>query len=236
MEITFEEITIKEVHKLFEQGQLTSEKLVTFYIDRIKNYDKDNNLINSIIKINPKVIEEAKKLDEIYRTGNGKIVGKLHGIPFIIKDNIETEGIETTAGSISLAGYVPEKDAFIIKKIKDEGGLILAKSNLHEFAIWGETISSILGQTKNPYDLSKTPGGSSGGTGAAIASNFGLVGIGTDTLNSIRSPASANNLVGFRPTMGLVSRDGVIPYSLTQDTVGPICRTVEDCAIVLDVI
>jgi Asp-tRNA(Asn)/Glu-tRNA(Gln) amidotransferase A subunit family amidase len=154
----------------------------------------------------------------------------------MLKDNVNTGDMPTTGGSLSLKGFVPEEDAFITRRLKESGALILAKTNLHEFAIWGETISSILGQTLNPYDLTRTPGGSSGGTGAAIAANLAMVGIGTDTINSIRSPASANNLIGIRPTLGLVSRDGIIPYSLTQDTAGPICRTVEDSVKVLAVI
>ena len=131
---------------------------------------------------------------------------------------------------------MPDDDAFIAARLRGAGALILAKTNLHEFAIWGETISSILGQTVNPYDPTRTPGGSSGGTGASISCNIGIVGIGTDTINSIRSPSSACSLVGIRPTIGLVSRDGIVPYSLTQDTAGPICRTVEDCVRTLDVI
>lgn len=142
----------------------------------------------------------------------------------------------TTAGSISLEGVVAKEDAFVTKKLKEAGAIILAKMNLHEFAVWGETISSILGQTVNPYDLERTAGGSSGGSGAGVAMNFGLIGIGTDTINSIRSPASACNLVGLRPTLGLISRAGVVPFSLKQDTTGPIMRTVEDTAKVLDII
>lgn len=129
-----------------------------------------------------------------------------------------------------------DRECFRNRKLKQAGACILAKTNLHEFAIWGETISSILGQTVNPYDLTRTPGGSSGGTGASIAANIGIIGMGTDTINSVRSPASANSLVGIRPTIGLVSRAGIIPYSLTQDTAGPICRTVEDAVRTLDVI
>ena len=142
----------------------------------------------------------------------------------------------TTAGSIALEGWVPDKDAFVTKKLREAGALILAKTNLHEFAIWGETISSVMGQSVNPYDPTRTPGGSSGGTGASIACNIGIIGLGTDTINSVRSPSSANSLVGIRPTIGLVSRAGIVPYSLTQDTAGPICRTVEDAVRCLDVI
>jgi amidase len=135
-----------------------------------------------------------------------------------------------------LAGYIPANDAAITQKLRNAGAIILAKVNLHEFAIWGETVSSILGQTLNPYDLTRTPGGSSGGTGAGVAANFATAGIGTDTVNSIRSPASANNIVGIRPTLGLVSRAGIIPYSFTQDTAGPLTRTVTDAAKILNVL
>jgi Asp-tRNA(Asn)/Glu-tRNA(Gln) amidotransferase A subunit family amidase len=143
-------------------------------------------------------------------------VGPLHGIPVLLKDNVDTADMPTTAGSLSLKGYVPLADAQIVKKLRDAGAIILAKMNLHELAVWGETISSLGGQTLNPYDLTRTPGGSSGGTGAGLAAEFGTLGIGTDTINSIRSPASANSIVGIRPTVGLVSRNGIIPYSLTQ--------------------
>ena len=154
----------------------------------------------------------------------------------MLKDNFNTTDMPTTAGSIALEGWVPDKDAFVTKKLREAGALILAKTNLHEFAIWGETISSVMGQSVNPYDPTRTPGGSSGGTGASIACNIGIIGLGTDTINSVRSPSSANSLVGIRPTIGLVSRAGIVPYSLTQDTAGPICRTVEDAVRCLDVI
>ncbi len=229
-----EEATISSVHKAMENGELTCHKLVEMYINRIDEYDKKGPSLNSIIRVNPKALEEAEKLDERYKREG--FVGKLHGIPVMLKDNINTFDMPTTAGSKSMEFFLPEDDSVLVKKLKEAGAIILAKTNLHEFAIWGETTSSILGQTLNPYDLSRTPGGSSGGTGASIAANFGIIGIGTDTINSVRSPASACSLVGFRPTLGLVSRDGIVPYSLTQDTAGPIMRTVEDTAIVLDVI
>lgn len=204
------------------------------YIERIEKFDQKGPRLKSVISINPKALEVADKLDRRFEKSG--LVGPLHGIPVLLKDNINTKDIPTTAGSISLEGLIPEDDAFITKKLKEAGAIILAKMNLHEFAIWGETISSILGQTLNPYDLKRTAGGSSGGTGAGIAMNFGVIGIGTDTVNSIRSPTSACNLVGLRPTVGLVSREGNIPCSLNQDTSGPIMRTVEDTARVLDVI
>ena len=229
-----EEATIASVHKAMAEGKITCKKLVEGYLKRIEAYDQKGPKLNAVICLNPKALEEAEDLDEAFRL-NG-LTGPLHGIPVLLKDNVDTFDMPTTGGSTSLEGFTPEDDAFITQKFRDAGALILAKVNLHEFAIWGETISSMLGQTVNPYDSTRTPGGSSGGTGAGIAANFGMVGIGTDTINSIRSPGSANNLVGFRPTIGLVSRDGIIPYSFTQDTAGPITRTVEDAVKVLDVI
>lgn len=225
------EWTISAVHEAMVKGELTCLQLVRYYLDRIKQYD---GKLHSIILINPKAEEEAADLDEKYKRDG--FTGPLHGIPVILKDNVETCDMPTTAGSIALKGFETHRDAFIVKKLKAAGALIIAKANLHEFAIWGETISSILGPTYNPYDLTRTPGGSSGGTGAAIAADFGIIGIGTDTINSVRSPSSANNLVGIRPTIGMVSRTGIVPYSLTQDTAGPLCRTVEDAARTLSVI
>lgn len=229
-----EEATIASVHEAIKQGQLTCRRLIEMYMERIEAYDKKGPKLNSVIMVNPKALEIADSLDEQYKTSG--FTGPLHGIPVLLKDNVDTGDMPTTAGSLSLEDMIPEDDAFIVKRLKEAGAIILAKVNLHEFAVWGETASSILGQTLNPYDLTRTPGGSSGGTGAAVAANFGIIGIGTDTINSVRSPASACSLVGLRPTIGLVSRDGIVPYSLTQDTAGPIMRTVEDAARVLDVI
>lgn len=225
------EWTISAVHEAMQQGKLTCLELVQYYLERIKKYD---GKLHSIILVNPNAEKEAAELDEKFKQGG--LTGPLHGIPVILKDNVETDDMPTTAGSIALKGFEPHRNAFIVKRLKAAGALILAKANLHEFAIWGETVSSILGPTYNPYDLTRTPGGSSGGTGAAIAADFGIIGIGTDTINSVRSPSSANNLVGIRPTIGMVSRSGIVPYSLTQDTAGPLCRTVEDAARTLSVI
>lgn len=226
------ETTISEVHKAMQEGRLSCRELTEFYLDQIARLDRQGPKLNAIIEINPDALENADELDrELSKQG---FTGPLHGIPVLLKDNIQTAGMHTTAGSLSMKDFKPREDAFIVKRLKAAGALILAKTNLHEFAIWGETISSMLGQTLNPYDLTRTPGGSSGGTGAAIASNMGLIGIGTDTVNSVRSPASACCLVGIRPTMGLVSRSGIVPCSLTQDTAGPICRSVEDAVRTLD--
>lgn len=226
------ELTIAAYHAALLDQQMTTEGLVAFYLDRIRRFDA---ALSSIICVNPTALELAQECDNYLRE-TGKLRGTLHGVPVLLKDNIETADMPTTAGSLSLEGFFTGKDADLVKRLKAAGAIILAKTNLHEFAIWGESISSIKGQTYNPYDLTRTPGGSSGGTGAALAANFGLVGIGTDTINSIRSPSSANNLVGIRPTVGLVSDDGIVPYSLTQDTAGPMARSVADAAAVLKVI
>lgn len=229
-----EEATIADIHAAMSAGKITSAELVKQYLARINAYDQKGPKLNSIILLNPEAMNEANTLDAEFK--KTRHLRPLHGIPVLLKDNVETAGLQTTASSLSLQGYVPQNDAFIAKKLKDAGAVVIAKTNLHEFAVWGETVSSLGGQTLNPYDMTRTPGGSSGGTGAGIAANFGTVGIGTDTINSIRSPSSANSLVGIRPTKGLVSIAGIVPYSYTQDEAGPITRTVTDAAKVLDVI
>ena len=230
-----DEATISDVHAAYKSGTLTSVLLVQAYLQRIQAYDQAGPKLNVVIFLNPRALQEAAALDEQFRK-TGKFVGPLHGIPVLLKDNINTKDMPTTGGSLSLAGYVPATDADVTQKLRAAGAIILAKVNLHEFAIWGETISSIQGQTLNPYDLTRTPGGSSGGTGAGVAANFAIAGIGTDTVNSIRSPASANCIVGIRPTLGLVSRAGIIPYSFTQDAAGPLARNVSDAAKLLNVL
>lgn len=230
----FQEATVQTIHAAMKEGTLTAKTLVQWYLNRIETFDHQGPSLNAVILVNPNALQEAEKLDQTFQKDG--FVGPLHGIPVLLKDNVETKDMPTTAGSLSLKDFYSEKDAFITKKIRAAGAIIIAKTNLHEFAVWGETTSSILGQTLNPYDLTRTPGGSSGGTGAGIAANYGVLGIGTDTINSVRSPASANSLVGIRPTLGLVSRAGIVPYSLTQDTAGPLCRNVEDAAKMLEVI
>ena len=230
-----DEATISEVQAAYKSGTLTSAKLVQAYLDRIHADDQSGPKLNVVIHLNPNALREAAALDEHFRK-TGNFVGPLHGIPILLKDNINTKDMPTTGGSLNLKDYTPATDAAITKKLREAGAIILAKVNLHEFAIWGETISSIQGQTLNPYDLTRTPGGSSGGTGAGVAANFAIAGIGTDTVNSIRSPASANSLVGIRPTVGLISRAGIIPYSFTQDAAGPLARTVTDAAKMLNVL
>jgi Asp-tRNA(Asn)/Glu-tRNA(Gln) amidotransferase A subunit family amidase len=230
-----DEATISDVQAAYRSGALTAARLVQAYQERIQAYDQAGPKLNVVIFLNPKAREEAAALDEHLRK-TGTFVGPLHGIPVLLKDNVNTKDMPTTGGSLSLAGYMPATDAAITQKLRSAGAIILAKVNLHEFAIWGETVSSIRGQTLNPYDLTRTPGGSSGGTGAGPAANFAVAGIGTDTVNSIRSPASANSIVGIRPTLGLVSRAGVIPYSFTQDAAGPLARTVSDATKMLNVL
>ena len=212
--------------------RLTSEQLTRAYLTRIAAFDKAGPSINAIISINPNAVEDARRLDASFaRSG---ITGPLHGVPVVLKDNFEAAGTATTAGSLALENHRPPHDAFVVRKLRAAGAVILAKANLHEFALGGTTTSSLGGQTRNPYDLARTPGGSSGGTGAAVAANFCTLGMGSDTVNSVRSPASAQNLVGLRPTRGLLSRFGVVPVSPTQDTVGPIVRSVRDAARMLD--
>lgn len=230
------EATVAGIHGAMMRGELTCSELAEEYLRRIETYDRAGPALKSVILVNPKALSQADGIDEAIRENRLSLPLQLYGIPVLLKDNVETAEMATTSGSLSLRDYTPDSDAFIVKRLKAAGALILAKANLHEFAIWGESVSSVLGQSLNPYDLSRTPGGSSGGTGAGVAANFAAVGIGTDTINSIRSPASACSCVGIRPTLGLVSRSGISPYSLDQDTAGPICRTVADAAVVLDAI
>ncbi|WP_078427545.1 amidase family protein [Alkalihalobacterium alkalinitrilicum] len=231
LSVEIKEASISELQREMQRGRLTSEQLVEFYLERIATYDDQ---LNSFIWINENAIAEARELDKQRR--GGKANGALHGIPVILKDNYDTYDMPTTAGALALKDSIPLKDAYQTKRLREEGAIILGKANLHEFAFGFQTISSLGGQSYNPYDLTRFPGGSSGGTAAAVAANLVTVGLGTDTGGSIRIPSSFNSLVGIRPTMGLASRDGIIPLALTQDVGGPMARTVEDAAVVLDVI
>jgi Asp-tRNA(Asn)/Glu-tRNA(Gln) amidotransferase A subunit family amidase len=227
---TLEEATIASVRGALQAKRITCRQLVQGYLRRIDAYEDD---LNALIAVNSGALRAASKLDQ--RARRSGLVGPLHCVPMLVKDNYDTAGLPTTASSQSLAGSRPPDDATTIRKLKKAGAIVLAKANLTEFALTGITFGSLGGQTRNPYELGRTPGGSSGGTGAGLAANFGLLGTGTDTVNSIRSPASANSLVGIRPTAGLVSRDGIVPVSSTQDTAGPIARTVTDAAAALSV-
>lgn len=229
------EATVRTIHDALAAGTLTCEGLVEYYLARIEAYDDGGPRLNAILAVHARALETAREMDRLYAVDGGE--GRpLHCIPVIVKDNFDTADMPTTGGAVSLAGSVPPDDAFMVRRLREAGALVLAKSNLTELARGGTTVSSLGGQTRNPYDLARTPGGSSGGTGAAIAANFGVLGTGSDTGQSIRSPASAQSLVGIRATRGLVSRDGVIPVSSTQDEVGPIVRTVEDAARMLDAV
>jgi amidase len=231
-----EEATISQVHDAMKVGRLTCRALVDQYLKRIEAYDKNGPAINAIVLVNPDVEKQADDLDR--RFAQSGLTGPLHCVPMIVKDNFETKGLRTTNGALALAKFIPDQDAFQVKRVKDAGALVLAKSNMAEWAFSPyETVSSILpGYTRNPYALNRVTAGSSGGTAAAIAASFGLVGLGSDTGNSIRGPSSHQSLVGIRSTMGLTSRAGVFPLSLLADIAGPIARNVEDAAKVFQVI
>jgi amidase len=224
--------TIPEMQAALEEGRITSVWLVDFYLRRIEAYDDQGPRLNTILTLNPDARLQAAALDAEREASGPR--GPLHGIPIVLKDNMNTFDLPTTAGSISLEGFVPADDAFQVARLREAGAIILAKTNLHEFARNITTISSLGGQTRNPYDPSRNPGGSSGGTGAAVAADFAAVGMGTDTCGSIRIPSAHNHLYGLRPTIGLSSRSGIIPLSFTEDTAGPLARHVIDLAIVLD--
>jgi amidase len=213
-------------------GTVTSKQLVEAYLARIRAYDQAGPRINAFIALNPRALETASALDEERRTKGPR--GLLHGIPIVVKDNYATADMPTTGGSKALAGFETHRDAFMVKKLRDAGVVIIGKTNLHELAYGITTTSSMGGQTRNPYDLTRAPGGSSGGTGAAVAASFAAAGMGTDTCGSIRIPSANNNLVGLRGTRGLSSRTGIIPLALTQDIGGPLARTVTDLSIMLD--
>ncbi|WP_110926630.1 amidase [Bacillus massiliglaciei] len=228
------ELSVKELQNAMEQGLVTSEELTVKYLERIKKYDKEGPAINSLVYVNERAILTARELDR-EREEQG-IRGWLHGIPIVLKDNYDTFDMLTTASSLVLKNSYPLQDSFMVQQLKEAGAVIIGKSNMHEFAYGISTHSSLGGQTLNPYKLERHPGGSSGGTAAAVAANFAAVGLGTDTGCSIRNPAAHNNLVGLRPTQGLTSRSGIIPISFTQDTGGPIGRNVEDVALVMDIL
>ena len=228
-----EEATIPEVQKALREQRLTCHELVQTYLDRIAAYDKKGPALDAILTLNPNALAVADTLDAAFAKGGP--VRPLDCVPIVLKDNYNTADLPTTGGSASLAGAQPSKDAFVVARLHAAGAIVLAKTNMHEFALAGTTVSSLGGQTLNPYDLTRTPGGSSGGTGVAVAANLAMAGTGSDTVNSIRSPASANDLVGIRPTKGLVSLNGIMPVSSTQDAVGPLARHVVDAATMLDV-
>src|SRR4051812_25713073 len=231
-----EETSIAEIHSAFRDKRLSCHDLVAQYLARIDAYDKKGPGINAIVVVNPDALRTADSLDARFRRDGP--VGPLHCIPMIVKDNFETRDLPTTAGSLSLQGFVSSKDAFQVRRIRDAGAIVLAKSNMAEFAFSPyETVSSILpGYTRNPYSLDRVTAGSSGGTAAAVASNMGESGLGTDTGNSIRGPSSHQALVGIRSTMGLTSRAGVVPLSYAADIAGPMARSVADAVTIFQVV
>ncbi len=230
------EASIAEIHAAMAAGELTARQLVQLYLDRIEAYDKQGPAVNALITVNPDALIRADELDRAFSQSG--FVGPLHGIPVIVKDNYDTHDMPTTAGSLSLEGSVPPDDAYQVRRIREAGAIVLAKSNMAEFAFTPyETVGSMLpGYTRNPYALNRVTAGSSGGTAAAVAASMGAVGLGTDTGNSIRGPSSHQALVGIRSTMGLTSRDGIIPLYYDKDIGGPMARTVADAVAVFDVI
>lgn len=231
-----EDATIAAVHAAMKDGRLTCRALVSAYLARIAAYDKKGPALNAITVINPNALAEADALDARFKQKG--FAGPLHCVPAIVKDNFETIGLQSAGGSLALQGFVSDKDAFQVKRIKAAGAIVLAKSNMAEWAFSPvETVNSLMpGYTRNPYALDRSTAGSSGGTAAAVAANFGLIGLGSDTGDSIRGPAAHQALAGIRSTMGLTSRAGVIPLNLLADIAGPMTRALADAVIVFQVI
>jgi amidase len=226
------ELSISDLQSAMSSGRVTSRGLVESYLARIQAYDQAGPRLNAIVTINPRAREEADAMDR--ERADRNLRGPLHGVPVLIKDNYDTADMPTSGGALGLATLQPTADAFQVKKLRAAGAVILGKTTMHELAAGITTISSLTGQTRNPYDLYRVPGGSSGGTGAAIGASFAAAGMGSDTCGSIRIPAANQNLVGLRGTHGLSSRSGVMPLSSTQDIAGPLARSVTDLAIMLD--
>jgi amidase len=231
--IDLDTATLSDLNAAFAAGTLTAEKLVQLCLARIQAYDRQGPSLHAVIAINSKALETARALDAERKAKGPR--SALHGIPVVLKDNYDTYDLPTTGGSVLLQDSIPAKDAFLVKKLRDAGAIILAKVNMSEFASGGAH-SSLGGQSLNPHDLTRSPAGSSGGTGVSIAAGFATLGMGTDTGGSIRGPATANGIVGLKPTHGLLSRSGIIPLSLTFDTGGPMARNVYDVAAALGVL
>ena len=231
--IDLDAATIGDLNAAFNAGTLTAEKLTQMCLARIQAYDRQGPQLRAVITLNPKALDTARQLDAERRTKGRR--SPLHGIPVVVKDNIDTSDMPTTAGSVMLEGSVPPDDAFLVKRLREAGAIILGKANMSEFAS-GIARSSLGGQMKNPHDLSGTPLGSSGGSGISVAAAFAVLGIGTDTGGSIRNPSAATGVVGLKPTHGLISRDGIVPLALSFDTAGPLARSVYDVAVALGVI
>jgi len=230
--INLDSATIADLNAAFKAGTLTSEQLVQMCLARIEAYDDHGPKLNAVITLNTKALATARALDAERKKKGAR--SPLHGIPIVLKDNYDTFDLPTTGGSILLEGSIPKQDAFVVKKLREAGAIILAKVNLSEFASGGAH-SSLGGQSLNPHDLTRTPAGSSGGTGVAIAAAYAPLGLGTDTGGSIRGPSTANGIVGLKPTHGLLSRNGIIPLALSFDTGGPMARSVYDIAVALGI-
>jgi amidase len=230
--IDLESATIADINAAFKAGTLTAEQLVQMCLDRIQSYDRAGPSLHAVMLINPKAVETARALDAERKAKGPR--SPLHGIPVVLKDNYNTADMPTTGGSVLLEGSIPPADAFIVNKLRDAGAVVLAKLNMSEFASAGAH-SSLGGQSLNPHDLARSPAGSSGGTGVAIAAAYAPLGMGTDTGGSIRGPSTANGIVGLKPTHGLLSRTGIIPLSLTFDTGGPMARSISDVAVALGI-
>jgi Asp-tRNA(Asn)/Glu-tRNA(Gln) amidotransferase A subunit family amidase len=227
------ETTIDQVHAAYQSGELTCRQLVQMYLDRIERYDKNGPAINAIISLNPEALKEADRLDAALKASG--FVGPLHGIPIIMKDQGDATPMPTTLGSLLFKDYYPDRDAFVVDKLKKAGAIILAKSTLGELG-GGDTHGSLFGSTKNPYDLERTAGGSSGGSGASVSANFCTVAVGQEGFASIRRPSTWNGVSGMRPTAGFVSRAGVYAgWPSVNGSLGPMARTVTDLAKLLDV-
>lgn len=228
------ETTIAQTQQAIREHRVSCHEVIEQYLARIKAYDQTTHL-NSLVLVNPQALTEADSFDARFK--QTKKISGLQCIGVIVKDNYDTQDLQTTGGSLAMKWFVPATDAFMVQRIRAVGAIILAKSNMAEWAFSPyETVSSIAGITRNPYNLEYVPAGSSGGTAAAVAANLGAVGLGTDTGNSIRGPSSHNALVGIRPSIGLTSRDGIMPLFLSADVGGPLVRTVEDAATLLDVL
>jgi amidase len=230
--IDLDAATVADINAAFDAGTLTSETLVQLCLARIQAYDRQGPSLHAVIALNPKALDLARSLDA-ERKAKGRR-SPLHGIPIVLKDNYNTFDLPTTGGSVLLEGSIPPDDAFVVKKLRLAGAIILAKVNMSEFAS-GEAHSSIGGQSLNPHDLTRSPSGSSGGTGVAIAAGYATIGLGTDTGGSIRGPATSNGIAGLKPTHGLLSRSGIIPLALSFDTGGPMARSVYDVAVALGI-
>ncbi|MBT4913628.1 MAG: amidase [Gemmatimonadales bacterium] len=224
--------SVVELQEAMELGRASSAWITQAYLDRIAAFDQTGPAINAMVSLNPNAMAEAEALDR--ERADGVVRGPLHGVPIVLKDNYDTRDAPTSAGTAALSGFVPPDDAFQVGRLREAGAVFLGKTNMHELASGWTTVGSLGGQTLNPYDLTRHPGGSSGGTGAAVAASFAAVGWGSDTCGSIRLPSAYNNLVGLRPTKGLSSIDGIVPLSHSQDVGGPLARTVRDLAIALD--